>query len=56
MPSKPKKPTLLHRTITVRVTLEEHDGIQATAYGKGQYMSPFMRDLAVKAAKRAGNL
>ncbi len=51
-----KKPKVSYKMISVRVTVEEYDAVQKTAYDKGMYMSPWLQDLAVKAAKRAGNL
>lgn len=51
-----RKPKPQFRNINVRLSVEQYNAIEETAYDLGKFKAEFLRELGLKAAKRAGNL
>ncbi len=51
--TRPQRKKPVYRNINVRLTEEQHDEIERAAYSKGMFKAEFLRDLGLRAAKRA---
>ncbi len=50
---RPQRKKQVYRNINVRLTKEQHDEIERAAYGKGMFKAEYLRELGLRAAKRA---
>jgi len=49
-----KKPAF--KNINIRMTEKEYDAIEEAAYDKGMFKAEYLREIGLKAVKRAGYL